>query len=177
MKLIVGLGNPETKYNFTRHNFGFLALDFFAKVHNLTWQNSPKFTAKLIKSDNFILLKPETYYNLTGASVSAIMNYYKIPSSGLFVICDDLNLPFSTIRYREKGSDGGNNGLKSIESHLHTTDFKRLRLGTKNVQLQQFIPKKDFVLGKFTPEEKSELTNILPLVNQKITDFIHSDTK
>ena len=170
MKLIVGLGNPGPNYNFTRHNFGFLALDFLAKVHNLEWQK-PKFGAIWTKFDDKILIKPQDYYNLSGQAVQAFQHFYKLPLENLLVVCDDFDLPFGTLRFRAKGSSGGNNGLKSIATSLSTSDFPRLRLGTNNPELRQKIGDIDFVLSKFTADEKSALPNILQSAEQKILEF------
>lgn len=160
MKLIVGLGNPGDEYNFTRHNFGFLALDFYAKVHNLTWQK-PKMSALWFKNNNHIFIKPQTFYNNSGQAVAAFTNFYKIPPDDILVICDDFNLPFGNIRYRAKGSSGGNNGLKSISEHLKTTAFPRLRLGTGNEDLRNRLGDTKFVLGHFTADEKAQLPTLL----------------
>lgn len=161
MKLIVGLGNPEAKYNFTRHNFGFLALDFYAKVHDLAWETHPKFGATYLKHGDYLFIKPQTYYNDSGTAVRAFADFYKIPLSDILVICDDFNLPFGVTRYREKGSAGGNNGLKSIIASLGSQDFPRLRLGTGNDELRTKIGDMDFVLSKFTEEERQKLPEIL----------------
>ena len=161
MKLIVGLGNPEAKYNFTRHNFGFLALDFYAKIHDLTWETHPKFGAIYLKHGDYLFIKPQTYYNDSGTAVRAFADFYKIPLSDILVICDDFNLPFGATRYREKGSAGGNNGLKSIIASLGSQDFPRLRLGTGNDELRNKLGDMDFVLSKFTEEERQKLPEIL----------------
>lgn len=171
MKLIVGLGNPETKYNFTRHNFGFLALDFYTKVHDLNWQK-PQMNALWFKTDDTIFIKPQTYYNESGQAVQAFSHFYKIPPENILVVCDDLDLNFGTIRLRLHGSSGGNNGLKSIISHLGTENFLRLRLGTHNPTVRTRLSDVDFVLGHFTPDEKSALPDLLPEISQKISDFI-----
>ena len=167
MKLIVGLGNPGPEYNFTRHNFGFLTLDFYAKVNNLTWQK-PKFHALWLKTGDKILIKPQTFYNDSGRAVVEFANFYKIPLEDILVVCDDFNLPFDSFRYRAKGSSGGNNGLKSISEYLHTTEFPRLRLGTGNDALRQKLGDVDFVLSRFTPEEKSALPAFLAQISQEI---------
>ena len=161
MRLIVGLGNPGNQYNFTRHNFGFLALDFLFKQNSWTWESHEKFGAVYAKVNDAIYLKPQTFYNDSGLAVRAFLDFYKIPLGNLLVICDDFNLPFGTTRFRQKGSAGGNNGLKSIIQHLGTEDFARLRLGTGNDTLRRQLGDVDFVLSKFTPEEKSQLPEIL----------------
>ena len=161
MKLIVGFGNPGNEYNFTRHNFGFLALDFYFKTHNLSWASHEKFSAIYQKVDDIVFLKPQTFYNNIGDSVLAWAKFYKVSPKDILVVCDDFNLPFGTIRRRESGSAGGNNGLKSVISALKTEDFPRLRLGTGNDELRQKVGDIDFVLSKFTPEEKAALPEIL----------------
>lgn len=160
MQLIVGLGNPGAKYNFTRHNFGFLALDFYAKLHDLTWQK-PKFHAAWLQTDGKIFIKPQDYYNLSGRAVQEFAHFYKIPPENILVICDDFDLPFGETRYRARGSSGGSHGLDSIIDALGTTDFPRLRLGTNNITLRQKLSDVDFVLSHFTPEEKALLPAIL----------------
>ncbi len=170
MQLIVGLGNPENQYNFTRHNFGFLALDFYAKIHKCTWQK-PKLGALWCKDGDRIFIKPQNYYNNSGGAVQAFMHFYKITPADILVVCDDFDLPFGTLRYRAHGSSGGNNGLKSISEHLGTTDFPRLRIGSNNPDVRQKVGDVDFVLGKFTPKEKAELPQILAKITAKIDEL------
>lgn len=170
MKLIVGLGNPGSEYNFTRHNFGFLALDFYATTHHLSWEN-PKHNAIWLKDTDKILIKPQTFYNDSGLAVSEFMHFYKIPLSDILVINDDFDLPFGTLRLRQKGSSGGNNGLSSIIQHLGTTEFKRLRLGTNNPKLRNKMGDVKFVLSRFSETEKSQLPNLLAETSKIITNF------
>lgn len=166
MKLIVGLGNPGANYNFTRHNFGFLALDFHAKIAKLNWQPREKFGATWLKSEDTIFIKPQTFYNDTGRAVQSFAHFYKIPLENIFVICDDFNIPFGTTRLRQSGSAGGNKGLQSIIEHLGTDKFARLRLGTGNDAIRQKLGDTDFVLSRFTPEEKAKLPEILQAVSK-----------
>lgn len=170
MKIIVGFGNPGSKYNFTRHNLGFLVLDFYAKVHRLSWQNKPKFNAIVAKDDehDILLVKAQTYYNEVGQSIRAILDFYKLSPQDILAVCDDFNLEFGKIRFRERGSAGGNNGLKSLINHLSTDNFSRLRIGTANDNLRRQIGDTDFVLSKFTPEEYEKLPQIL----KQVSDFI-----
>ncbi len=168
MKLIVAFGNPGAQYNFTRHNFGFLALDFYFKVNNLSWESHEKFSAIWKKDGDTIFIKPQTFYNEIGTSVRAFADFYKISSENIFIICDDFNLPFGQIRERAHGSAGGNNGLKSVIQHLGTENFPRLRLGTGNDELRKKLGDVDFVLSKFTTSEKSNLPEILKKVSEKI---------
>lgn len=170
MKLVVGLGNPGDEYNFTRHNFGFLALDFYAKLAHFEWEK-PKFGALWYKSSDTILLKPQDFYNNSGQAVQKFAHFYKITPTDILVLCDDFNLPFGTLRFREKGSDGGNNGLKSVTAHLGTPNFPRLRLGTGNPTLHQQLGDVEFVLGRFTSIEKEQLPIILQNIITKMTDL------
>lgn len=170
MKLVVGLGNPESRYNFTRHNTGFLALDFYFKLQGLDWGSKPRLGAVYGRSEDILFIKPQDYYNLSGQAVREYMRYYKIPTSDILVICDDFNLGFGKIRYRSSGSAGGNNGLKSIIAELGTDEFARIRVGTGNDELRAQMGDVDFVLSKFTPEEKEKLPGILKEVADRI-DF------
>lgn len=172
MKLVVGLGNPEARYNFTRHNFGFLALDFYFKVNKLSWSDKPRLGALWGRKDDIFFIKPQDFYNLSGKAVAGFMKFYKIPASDILVVCDDFNLEFGKIRYRSNGSAGGNNGLKSIISELGTEEFPRLRLGTENEELRSKIGDVDFVLSKFTPEEKGHLPKILKETCERIDEII-----
>lgn len=170
MKLIVGLGNPGNEYNFTRHNYGFLALDFYAKTHHLTWEK-PKNQALWLKDSNRIFLKPQTFYNDSGLAVAAFARFYKIAPQDILVLCDDFELVFGKNRYREHGSAGTNNGLKSIIQHLSSDQFPRLRLGTGNDALRQKIGDIDFVLGHFTAAEKNQLPDLLTAISARIDEL------
>lgn len=167
MKLIVGLGNPGNRYNFTRHNFGFLTLDYYFKLHNLTWSDKPRLGALWGREDDVIFIKPQNYYNESGPVVASYMRYYKIPASEILVICDDFVLEFGRLRYRMQGSAGGNNGLKSVISALGTTEFPRLRLGTGNDAIRNRVGDMDFVLSRFTPDEKAKLPIVLKMVDKE----------
>lgn len=171
MKLVVGLGNPESRYNFTRHNTGFLVLDYYFKVKGLKWSDKPRLGALWGREDDTIFIKPQEFYNNSGQVVAAYMNYYKIPSSDILVICDDFNLEFGKIRYRAAGSAGGNNGLKSIITSIGTDEFPRIRVGTANDELRARIGDVDFVLSKFTEEEKVQL----PVVLEEVVNRINGD--
>lgn len=180
MKLVVGLGNPGNQYNFTRHNSGFLALDFYFKLKKLTWEPSLKFDAEWLKvraadlgaTEDVIFIKPQSFYNVSGTPVRAFKQYYKIDQSDILVVCDDFNLPFGQLRYRGSGSAGGNNGLKSIIAELGTEDFPRLRLGTGNAELRAKLGSTDFVLGKFTPSEREQLPTLLRTIATKLNELL-----
>ena len=169
MKLVVGLGNPESRYNFTRHNTGFLVLDYYFKVKGLKWSDKPRLGALWGRSDDVIFIKPQEYYNESGRAVASYMKYYKITASDILVVCDDFNLDFGMVRYRAAGSAGGNNGLKSIIASIGTDEFPRIRIGTGNDVLRAKLGDVDFVLSKFTVEEKNRLPEIMEEAVPRIT--------
>lgn len=174
MKLIIGLGNPEPHYDATRHNIGFWCLDTYAKTHDLTWKRSDKFRAYLAETtaagERIVFAKPTTYYNLVGESARAILDFYKITPSDVLVIHDDLALPLGTIRTRLGGSDGGNNGLKSLNSHLGS-DTYRIRIGVWADHHEQ-SDKVGVVLGKLTSAEHALLTKQATILAHLIDTFI-----
>lgn len=161
MKLIVGLGNPGREYENTRHNCGFMVLDYLANKLNVEI-NQAKFkglyTKTKIDGEDVVLLKPQTYMNLSGESISEVMRFFKIDKKDVLVIYDDLDLPVGKIRLRESGSAGGHNGIKSTISHLGGQDFKRIRIG---IDKHPYIPVVDYVLGKFTAEEQQTLSEAI----------------
>ncbi len=172
MKIIIGLGNPGNQYNFTRHNTGFLALDFYFKTHRLEWEGKPKFGAIYAREGDTFFIKPQDFYNDSGRAVREFVKFYKIDPSGILVVCDDFNLGFGKIRSRINGSAGGNNGLKSIIATLGTEDFARLRIGTGNDELRRKMGDVNFVLSKYTPEEKTQLPAVLSEVADRIDEFL-----
>lgn len=160
MKIILAQGNPESKYDSTRHNVGFEALDFYAAQHELVFQPKTKFQALIAETavgdEKLLLVKPTTYYNETGVSARTLIDFYKCdPKRDVLIVHDDLALPFGTLRIREKGSDAGNNGIKSLNAHLGP-DYARLRIGVGN-DLRDKIADVDFVLAKFTKSENEAL--------------------
>lgn len=173
MKLIVGLGNPEKRYDDTRHNVGFGALDFYAEKKQVDWQEKSKFKAiiaELPGDEKALLVKPTTYYNLVGESVRIIADFYKVEPQDILVIHDDHAIPFGTIRTREQGSDAGNNGIKSINAHLGPNTC-RIRIGT-GTELRDKISDTDYVLGKFSATERKELPKLQSKIAEIIDDFI-----
>lgn len=175
MKLIFAQGNPEQKYSATRHNIGFLTLDSLAEKFDAKWFNKSKFNATIaeakISGEKVLLVKPTTYYNETGLSVRKLVDFYKLnPASDLLVIHDDLALPFSTVRVRKQGSDGGNNGIKSINACIGQ-DYIRIRIGTYN-DLRDKMDDSNFVLSKFHGKELESLKeNIIPHVLNLVEQF------
>ena len=172
MKLIVGLGNPGNQYNFTRHNIGFLALDYYFKRYKASWGAKSHLGAINGRIGDVLFIKPRNFYNETGVVVRDYMWYHKIATSDILVICDNFDLEFGKVRYRSSGAAGGNNGLKSIDSAIKTSDYPRLRVGTGNDELRRKMGDVDFVLSRFTPEEKEKLPEILEEILQKIDDFL-----
>ncbi|OEH92633.1 aminoacyl-tRNA hydrolase [Bacillus solimangrovi] len=160
MKLIVGLGNPGKKYERTRHNAGFIAIDELANQLNISLTKS-KFNGVygdgVVNGEKVILLKPLTYMNLSGESIVPMMNYLNIDLDDLMVIYDDLDLPTGKVRLRVKGGTGGHNGLKSIKQHTGSTEFKRIRLGIGRPVAP--IPVVDYVLGQFNEEETLKIND------------------
>ena len=163
MKLIVGLGNPGPEYAKTRHNVGFMLIDRLATRHGLTGAKH-KFHAGLLDGEiicgppggamsprRSVLMQPTTYMNRSGLAVGEAVRFYKLdPATDLLVLVDDLALDCGVIRLRAGGSAGGHNGLTDIERALGTRDYPRLRIG---VDPKGRIPQKDYVLGRFTPEQ------------------------
>lgn len=172
MKLVVGLGNPGNRYLWTRHNVGFLTLDYYFKRKGLSFENRAKFGAIWGREGETVFIKPQEYYNETGRVVAEWMRYYKIPASDLLVICDNFDLEFGKVRVRASGSAGGNNGLKSIDASLDSSEYARIRVGTENDELRKKLGDIEFVLSKFTPEEKAGLAEVLEEIVSKIDSFI-----
>jgi peptidyl-tRNA hydrolase, PTH1 family len=174
MKLIVGIGNPDTKYDGTRHNLGFSIIDTYAKLKTTTFIKKDRFnsfTAEFSTSDEKILLaKPQSYYNLSGEALRGLIDFYKIVPSDILVIHDELALPFGTIRTRVGGSDAGNNGIKSINQHLGQ-ETARMRIGIWNEKRDQ-IDDAAFVLGRFSDMEKGKLVTIQTKACEIIDHFI-----
>ncbi|VEF49995.1 peptidyl-tRNA hydrolase [Bacillus freudenreichii] len=162
MKLIVGLGNPGSRYEKTRHNIGFEVIDELAKRSGTTLSET-KFNGLYANVRNngkkVILLKPLTYMNLSGESIRPLMDYFRIPIEDVLVIYDDLDLPVGKIRLRQKGSAGGHNGIKSTIQHLGTPEFNRIRIGINRPPEGMKVP--DYVLGKFSREEWEEMQSVI----------------
>jgi peptidyl-tRNA hydrolase, PTH1 family len=158
MKLVVGLGNPGPKYEGTRHNVGFEAVDILARRHGLQWELAPRgieaFVSKWRPGDA-IVVKPLTYMNLSGAAIVGLLQFYKIELADLFVIVDEVQLDTGRVKIRPGGSAGGHNGLKSVIASLGTTEFPRLRIGVGRGDKRRDLA--DHVLARFDPEERSTI--------------------
>ena len=162
MKLIVGLGNPGKQYELTRHNVGFMVIDEMAKKLGIELKSERKLKAEVaitLRAETLIIAKPETYMNLSGSSVAKIAQFYKISPKDIWVISDDVDLEFGTVRLRQSGSSGGHNGLKDIIEKVGE-DFVRFRVGIKNDHAG-VIPTEDFVLQKFNQQEQLKLPQVI----------------
>ena len=170
MKLIVGLGNPGKEYENTRHNVGFMAIDRIASKYNAKFSSKLNGEYVMIQNqgEKIILLKPQTYMNLSGEAVNTFAKYYKIDLSDILIISDDLDLELGHFKLKSKGSSGGHNGLKNIELCLHTNQYKRLKIG---ISKNRNIDTKDYVLGKFSYNEKEKINCVLDTVIDIFNDF------
>jgi peptidyl-tRNA hydrolase, PTH1 family len=169
--LIAGLGNIGDEYENTRHNIGFKVLDFIAKENNLKF-NSDRLAAVTefkFKGRTLVLIKPSTYMNLSGKAVNYWLQAEKIPVENLLVITDDIALPVGSLRMKGKGSDGGHNGLKSIQETLNTSEYSRLRFGVGN----EFSKGRqvEYVLGKWTAEEEKLLDERIKVAADMVKAF------
>lgn len=166
MKIIVGLGNPEKKYDGTRHNIGFAVLDRIADEYNISMdikRHKGLCGKGTIEGEKVVLVKPLTYMNLSGECVREVVDYYKLGSEDVLVIFDDISLDAGKIRLRAKGSAGGHNGIKSIISHLKTEQFPRIKCGVGDKPKGYDLA--DYVLGHFSKEE-------MPLIDEGISHAV-----
>ena len=172
MKLIVGLGNPGKEYEKTRHNIGFMAVDEFVRVNNLSF-NKNKFDGlyldTIINGEKVIILKPQKFINLSGDVISKYMDYFKIDINDLLVIHDDMDLDVGMFKIRYKGGSAGHNGLKNIESNLGTNEYKRIKVG---ISKNKNIDTVNYVLGKLTNDESIAVNNVLKQIPNIIEDFV-----
>jgi len=175
LKLITALGNVGDKYSFTRHNAGFMTVDYWAVNSNFSFREESKLKSLFAKikynNEDIIIIKPTTYMNLSGEAVSLVMNYYKIDIKDLLIIYDDLNLDLGRLRFRANGSDGGHNGIKSIIQHLGTNKFDRLKFG---IGPQPPIPSEAFVLQNFSKEQESLLKDTLKLASEAVQFYLEN---
>lgn len=171
MKLIVGLGNPGTKYAKVRHNLGFMVVDEYAKKHmgsKITWELNDKFKSELIKlSQDIWLIKPQTFMNNSGMALVALVDYFKVPPEDLIVVHDELDLPLGKIKVRLGGAAAGHHGVESITTALGTDQFVRVRLGIGNLRSQsgehhgQHFNAEHFVLEPFMHNEKASVKHMI----------------
>lgn len=175
--LVIGLGNPEDKYDGTRHNIGFAALDFFAKSNDFPGWVAKKdlkcqISMNTLGETRVILCKPTTYMNASGEAAAAVQHFYRVYNPGTLVVYDELAIKFGQLRTRVAGSGAGHNGVGSLIQHIGD-DFNRLRIGVGN-DISEKADASDFVLGKFTKKEQESTPLILREANELINDFIFS---
>jgi PTH1 family peptidyl-tRNA hydrolase len=155
MLLIVGLGNPGTQYEDTRHNIGFKVIDSLVSDLGARDVSKNAFYGELFKSPNFLFLKPTTFMNLSGKSLQAVKNFYKIELEDIVVIHDDIDLSFSALRFKNGGGHGGHNGLRSIDAMIGK-EYNRVRMGVGKPEHKSQVA--DYVLSNFTADEEEVLT-------------------
>jgi PTH1 family peptidyl-tRNA hydrolase len=159
-KVIVGLGNPGKQYVGTRHNVGYAVIDSLAASPK-AGRSQSRFQALVAElNEDFgklLLVKPETFMNLSGVSVRQLLDFYKVPVADLLVVCDDINLPLGKLRFRPRGTHGGHNGLRNIQDHLGTNEYQRLRIGVGSPEEDAV----DHVLSRFKPSE-------VPVINEAV---------
>lgn len=175
MKMIVGLGNPGKKYEYTKHNIGFQTIDYMMNLlsKEASVSQISKFNALIYEvfwnGEKILLVKPLTYMNLSGEAVRPIMDWYKIDLDEIVVIYDDLDLPLGKIRFREKGSSGGHNGINSIIQHLKTSTFNRVKIGIDHPKEMSVV---DYVLTNFTSDEKQMIEESIMIVNKALREWL-----
>ena len=173
LKLIIGLGNPGTKYQDNRHNLGFLVIDAIAKKFGVKFKNSEKFYAEMaeieVTTGKIMLAKPATFVNDSGKSVEALLNFYKLDLDNILIVQDEIDLPFGKIRLSKNAGSAGHRGIQSIIEKIGR-DFARLRIGIENRKKRDEIGTEDYVLQRFAAEEKKELSEkIIPAAINEIT--------
>lgn len=173
MYVIVGLGNPDKKYDMTRHNMGFRIIDALADKYNIT-VGEQKFKGLLgkgtIEGEKVILVKPLTFMNLSGECVRPVCDYFKVDTEDCIILFDDISLDPGKLRIRKKGSAGGHNGIKSIIAHLGTEGFPRLKFGVGDKPKHMDLA--DFVLGRFSKEEEVQVTEGIEKAIEAVTCMV-----
>ena len=175
MKCIIGLGNIGREYENTRHNAGFIAVDFLAKKYNITLDKKKKkciYGEGIVNGEKISFIKPTTFMNLSGEAIVEMINWYKLDFKDILVIYDDVDLKLGCVRFREKGSSGTHNGMRNIIANLKTEEFARIRIGIEN-RGNIPIPLMDYVLQKFHKEELDIINQeILPQVEENVSKFL-----
>lgn len=174
MKLIVGLGNPGEKYEYTRHNAGFIIVNGFVneKLSNsVVWLEESKFNAQVLKIGECLFVKPDTFMNKSGDAVSKILNYYHIPLNDLLVIHDDVDIKFCEFKYKKGSQAAGHHGIEDIISKCGSADFWRLRIGVGRPENNKFKVE-DYVLQKFSEDDLVDLKDLYTVsLKEKIESF------
>ncbi len=167
MKVVVGLGNPGKRYDGTRHNVGFAVIDNLAtspRAGRFQTRFQAQVSELFDEAGKILLVKPETFMNLSGRCVREVVDFYQLPLTDLLVVCDDINLPLGKLRVRAKGTHGGHNGLRDIQNHLGTTAYARLRIGVGAPREDA----SDHVLGRFSPTERPVIEDAVALAAQAV---------
>ena len=177
MFVILGIGNPGKKYDGTRHNIGFIAMDYMSEKYGIKI-NKVKHKALIgegtIAGEKVLLVKPQTYVNLSGESLREICAYYKVPAENVIVIHDDVSLDCGKLRIRRKGSDGGHNGLQSIIYQLASDEFIRIKIGVGAPPVKEY-DMADWVLGHFSKEEVAHLSKLVDcVVEEAVPEILRS---
>jgi PTH1 family peptidyl-tRNA hydrolase len=172
MKLLVGLGNPGKRYEGTRHNIGFVVIDQFARSCQ-AGRFLNRFDAEIAEGmegeQKLLLVKPQTFMNLSGRAVRQVVDFYQVPHEDLLVICDDVNLPLGQLRARARGTHGGHNGLRDIQNHLGTTEYSRLRIGVGAPEGRDMA---DYVLDRFQPGERQVVEDAVIRAMQAVAVWV-----
>ncbi len=176
-KAVVGLGNPGRRYVGTRHNVGFEVVDLLARS-NRGGRFQERFQAEIAEfhadSGKVLLVKPQTFMNLSGLSVRQVADFYQLPLADVLIVCDDVHLPLGKLRIRARGSAGGHNGLRDIQAHLGTTEYARLRVGVGSAGEGELV---DHVLSRFRPSEQAVMDDALQLAAQAVGVWIERGTE
>lgn len=171
MKAVVGLGNPGSRYHGTRHNVGYAVVDLLAEAPN-AGRFQGRFQAQVAETlegtQKVLLVKPETFMNLSGQCVRRIVDFYELPPEDLLVVCDDFNLPLGKLRARARGTHGGHNGLRDVQNHLGTTAYARLRIGVGSPREDAI----DHVLTRFAPSERPAIEEAIAKASQAVLVWI-----
>jgi PTH1 family peptidyl-tRNA hydrolase len=172
MKVVVGLGNPGGRYAGTRHNIGYMVIDYLAESPRAGRFQSrfQGLIAELIEEgEKILLVKPETFMNLSGRCVREVLDFYQVPVADLLVVCDDINLPLGKLRVRARGSDGGQKGLRDIRNHLGTDEYARLRVG---IDTPGEADAADYVLSRFRPSEKPVIEEAVRIAGEAVIYWV-----
>jgi PTH1 family peptidyl-tRNA hydrolase len=173
---VVGLGNPGLKYEFTRHNIGFRIVDSLARNIEIEFKKVKSYysliSRGMINTHKVILIKPQTFMNLSGRAVSKVVSYYKIPLQDLLIVYDDLNLELGQVRIRKKGSAGGHKGIESIMQYLNNEEIPRLRIGIGNPSVNFDFNCMSYVLSNFNNDEKDKIGEVIQLSTKAIKTVI-----
>jgi len=173
---VVGLGNPGLKYKFTRHNIGFRVVDSLARDIETEFKKVKSYysliSRGMLNNHKVMMVKPQTFMNLSGRAVSKVVSYYKIPLQDLLIVYDDLNLEFGQVRIRKKGSTGGHKGIESIMQYLHSEEIPRLRIGIGSPSVNFNFDCASYVLSNFSDDEEDRIKETIKLSTKAIKTAI-----